>query len=313
MTALIAEHRALADAIDGSQSEWACYRFAKKLREHKPLLDACLDRVADSLRAELSELGTDVAIDGSDLAAYANGQRFVRKGGPERERFSDADASWVTGARSAPGRRWVLRPQAPRRRVRPHWPPTRVGGPYRPHRRASPRPFATRRLEGARVRARHRRDGQGLRLRPVHDACAERNVLPIIARRRFVTEQPVEPPACEHGVWTFAGADFKRKATKWRCPTGECQPASKWVKADRRNPLVPRSSKRFGDLYRRRAAVECEFWALEERVQPIAASHPWHRASRATCRLDHACPPQLGARPSASRTARGLEPAVFPR
>ncbi len=31
---------------------------------------------------------------------------------------------------------------------------------------------------------------------------------------------------CRHGVWTFAGADFKRRATKWRCPTGECQPAS---------------------------------------------------------------------------------------
>jgi hypothetical protein len=31
-----------------------------------------------------------------------------------------------------------------------------------------------------------------------------------------------KPPTCEHGEWTFAGADFKRKATKWRCPTGEC-------------------------------------------------------------------------------------------
>jgi hypothetical protein len=28
-------------------------------------------------------------------------------------------------------------------------------------------------------------------------------------------------PACEHGRWTFAGADFKRGATKWRCPTLE--------------------------------------------------------------------------------------------
>jgi hypothetical protein len=36
----------------------------------------------------------------SDLPAYANGQRFVSKDGPERERFSDPDASW--GHRSAP-------------------------------------------------------------------------------------------------------------------------------------------------------------------------------------------------------------------
>jgi hypothetical protein len=44
-------------------------------------------------------MGTDVAIDGSDLPAYANGQRYVSKGGRERERFSDPDASW--GHRSA--------------------------------------------------------------------------------------------------------------------------------------------------------------------------------------------------------------------
>jgi len=41
--ALIREHVALSDALGGMPSEWACYRFAKKLREHKPLLDACLD------------------------------------------------------------------------------------------------------------------------------------------------------------------------------------------------------------------------------------------------------------------------------
>src|SRR5205085_3763340 len=31
---------------------------------------------------------------GSDLSAYANGQRYVSKGGKLRERFSDPDASW---------------------------------------------------------------------------------------------------------------------------------------------------------------------------------------------------------------------------
>jgi hypothetical protein len=44
-------------------------------------------------------MGRDLAIDASDLPAYANGQRFVSKGGRERERFSDPDASW--GHRSA--------------------------------------------------------------------------------------------------------------------------------------------------------------------------------------------------------------------
>jgi hypothetical protein len=37
-------------------------------------------------------VGRDVAIDGSDLPAYANGQRFLSKNGPEREKFSDPDA-----------------------------------------------------------------------------------------------------------------------------------------------------------------------------------------------------------------------------
>ena len=44
-------------------------------------------------------MGEHVALDGSDLPAYANGQRYVSKGGPERERYSDPDASW--GHRSA--------------------------------------------------------------------------------------------------------------------------------------------------------------------------------------------------------------------
>src|SRR5205823_5575567 len=80
-------------------SVYACYRFAAKLREHKPLLDACLARIVARLSAELPEYGQDVAIDASDLPAFGNGHRFVRKGGPERERYSDPDASW--GHRSA--------------------------------------------------------------------------------------------------------------------------------------------------------------------------------------------------------------------
>jgi hypothetical protein len=44
-------------------------------------------------------MGRDVAIDGSDLPAYANGQRYLSKNGPERKTYSDPDASW--GHRSA--------------------------------------------------------------------------------------------------------------------------------------------------------------------------------------------------------------------
>ena len=51
------------------------------------------------LSAELPEYGRNIAIDASDMPAYANGQRYVSKNGPERERYSDPDASW--GHRSA--------------------------------------------------------------------------------------------------------------------------------------------------------------------------------------------------------------------
>jgi len=100
--ALVREHAALREAIGGSgepPSHWACYRFATKLRTYSDLLDACIARVLDRLHRENPEMGRDLAIDGSDLPAYANGQRFVSKGGRERERFSDPDASW--GHRSA--------------------------------------------------------------------------------------------------------------------------------------------------------------------------------------------------------------------
>lgn len=64
-------------------------------------LDACIASVLASLRRQMPEMGGDVSIDASDLPAYANGQRYVSKGGPGRalEEYSDADASW--GHRSA--------------------------------------------------------------------------------------------------------------------------------------------------------------------------------------------------------------------
>jgi Transposase DDE domain len=79
------------------------------------------------------------------------------------------------------------------------------------------------------------------------------------------------PPECDHGVWTFAGADRKRGATKWRCPTGECKPASTWVVASHLHPLIPRETKRWKAGYRKRAAVEREFGRLKTswRLKPL--------------------------------------------
>jgi hypothetical protein len=102
--ALVSEHAALRTALgcpDAASvpSVHACYRFTRKLRAFKPLLDACLDRVTAVLHKQIPELGATVAIDASDLPAYGNGQRYVYKGGPERKAYADPDASW--GHRSA--------------------------------------------------------------------------------------------------------------------------------------------------------------------------------------------------------------------
>lgn len=266
---LVAEHAALQAALgceNGCPSEWACYRFAGKLRAHKPLLDSCIAAVLGGLREASPGMGESVAIDGSDLPAYANGQRLVSKGGAERERFSDPDASW--GHRSAVS--------------------TRKGGGYYGYKvhaavdtltglpmawqvetaRDAETNFALGLIDTVR--------GRGFELRvaimdkgydngPIHDGCNQRGVCPVTPLRQTpaVKRGDHEPRACEHGEWAFAGADYERQATKWRCPTGQCRPRSTWVKADRLHPLIPRHTARSKALYASRGAVEREFGRLK--------------------------------------------------
>jgi hypothetical protein len=263
---LIDEHQALAEAIGGTPSEWACYRFTVKLREHSTALAACLDRIAASLTDELPDYGRDLAIDASDLPAYANGQRFLRKGGPARERFSDEDASW--GHRSAVSTRrgggfYGYKIQAAVC-ARTELPVAWQIATARDHEASYALPL----LDSALARGIQPETcvmEKGYDTGPIHDGCEARGIRPIIPLKETTGVKRGEhrPPSCEHGVWTFAGADFKRKATKWRCPSGECSPASVWIKADRLHPLIPRETKRWGDLYRGRGAVERTFGRLK--------------------------------------------------
>ncbi len=266
--ALVREHTALRRAITdgGVPSVYACYRFAAKLRAYKPLLDACLDRVTTALHERHPDMGGDVAIDGSDVPAYANGQRYLSKNGPERERYSDPDASW--GHRSAVS--------------------ARKGGGfygYKVHAavctltglplawtvetaRDAEANVALPLIDAARERGFKVKTAimdKGYDNGPIHDGCMDRNVCPVTALRKTerVKRGEHKPPTCEHGDWTFAGADYGRRRTKWRCPTGECAPASVWVKADRLHPLIPRETERSRKLYRSRGAVEREFGRLK--------------------------------------------------
>ena len=99
--ALVHEHEALQRALGAVPSVYAAYRFAGKLRAHTDLLEGCIGRVLRRLRTTNPGMGENIAIDASDLPAYANGQRYVSNGGRERElsEYSDPDASW--GHRSA--------------------------------------------------------------------------------------------------------------------------------------------------------------------------------------------------------------------
>jgi DDE family transposase len=264
--ALVAEHDGLQAVLGCRPSVYACYRFAAKLREHKGMLDACLSRVVAGLKAKLPSYGQDVAIDASDMPAYANGQRYVSKNGPERERFSDPDASW--GHRSAIS--------------------TRKGGGFYGYRlhaavctktglpvswtvetaKANESMFAAPLIDAARARGLSVKTAamdKGYDIERIYSECGERASLPLIPLRRTpaVVRGDHLPPKCKHGTWTFAGSDYKRGAAKWRCPTGECKPASTWIKADRLHTLVPRETKRWKASYRKRAAVEREFGRLK--------------------------------------------------
>jgi hypothetical protein len=231
VAALIAEHPALRDVLGGAPSCWACYRFTAKLRENQPALADCLDRVMTTLQAETLEIGTDIAIDASDLPAFANGQRYVSQGGRERERFSDPDASW--GHRSAVS--------------------TRKGGGFYGYKinlavcTRTGLPLAWR-VETARrheskcvvplLDALHARGfrpetcamDKGYDAERVHAECETRGCHPVIPLKASGRETQL----------AFLHPDGSRVA-----------------------PTIPRHTQRFRDLYRGRAGVEREFGRLK--------------------------------------------------
>ena len=264
--ALIAEHTGLQEALGGCPSVYACYRFTAKLRKHRPLLDACIERVTASLRTQLPGYGRDIAIDASDLPAYANGQRYLSKHGPERERFSDPDASW--GHRSAVSTRkgggfygYKLHAAVCAQTDIPVAWTVRTA---RTHESSVVSDLLTA-LKARGFAPETAALDKGYDVKPVYEACEQSGCQPIIPLRKTpaVKQGKHLPPTCGHGTWTFAGADFQRKRTKWRCPTGGCSPKSLWRKASRLHLLIPRETPKWRSLYRARAAVEREFGRLK--------------------------------------------------
>jgi IS5 family transposase len=264
---LVADHDGLRQVLGGiAPSVYACYRFAAKLREHGDALDICLDSALTALRTDLPEMGKDVAIDGSDLPAYGNGMRYLYKDGPERKSYADPDATW--GHRSAISTRkgggfygFKIHAAVCTRTGLPlAW--TVQTASESEHTQVPillddliSKGFATETVAM----------DKGYDGRNMYEACEDRGMRPIIPLKQTlnVFRGEHKPPTCDHGVWTFAGSDAKRGAAKYRCPTGECQPASVWIKADRLHTLVPRETPRWKSLYKGRTSVEREFGHLK--------------------------------------------------
>jgi IS5 family transposase len=269
IVSLVNEHEALSKVIspDGNiPSVSSCYRFSKKLIEYDYLLEKYTKNVLASLQNKNPEFGKNIAVDASDLPAYANGHRLIRRGGPEREKFSDPDASW--------GRRSAIS--------------TRKSGWYYGYKihaavdTATGLPLAwevhtatTAEMKVALdlIDTVRNRDlsidtcimDKGYDGKWIYEGCEERDIHPVIPliNSYGVKRGDHKPPCCEHGEWEFAGSDNKRKASKWRCPTGECATKSTWIKASRLHTLIPRTTERWTKLYRSRTAIEREFGRLK--------------------------------------------------
>jgi hypothetical protein len=230
VAALVKEHPGLQDALEGCPSVWAMYRFATKLRANRPALAACLDAFAASLRAQHPDFGRDVAIDASDLPAFANGQRYVSKGGPERERFSDPDASW--GHRSAVS--------------------TRKGGGYYGYKIHAAVCAKTGLPLAWQIETARRQESNFVA--PLLDAIHARGFQPetVAADKGYDNTRVyagIEERGCEP-VIPLRGAKGKQTVM----PIGI---------GGRLFPRIPRHSQRFKDLYRGRASVERCFGDLK--------------------------------------------------
>lgn len=291
---LVAEHPGLQGVLGCTPSQWACYRFARQLRDRDGwALAQCLNDVIDSLSEQHPEMGRDVAIDASDLPAYANGHR-LNHDGTERS-FSDPEAHW--GHRSAVSTRgkgsfygykihaavdvatdlplaWTIRPA--------NTSEYHIAMPLINRTVARGFKISTAIMD------------KGYDSHEIHQRCMNQGIAPIIPLKETqdVKKGAAEPPSCVHGEWTFAGADYKRQATKWRCPTGECQPASVWIKADHLHSLIPRETLRFKVLYKRRGAVERSFGRLKNdcalaplRVRKIERARRPHVLAKLSCAL----------------------------
>ena len=206
---LVKDHAALREALGASPSIDAAYRFTAKLRKHNATLASCMEIMLAALHDIKPEMGQTVAIDGSDLPAYANGQKYVSRGGALRKKFSDPDASW--GHRSSIS--------------------TRSGGGYYGYKvhalvctvtglpiawqvetaKDSELPMVPVLLDAADARGFKPSIAvldRGYDTNDMYEMVEGRGIRPVIplCRTPAVKAGKHKPPECDHGEWVFAGS-----------------------------------------------------------------------------------------------------------
>lgn len=271
--ALVRDHDGLREVLDCIHDEdmpsiHAMYRFTKKMLAHESGLEACVQGVLVRHHEKHPDMGRNLAIDGSDLPAYANGMRKVSKNGRERrlDEYSDSDAEW--GHRSAISTRghggfygFKLHQAVCTETDLPlFWDVTPASTP-------DEKSMVAPLIDGAKslgfAAETCAMDGN-YDAKHIYETCEERDCRPIVPLSKATTDTGRhKPPECEHGAWEFRGAEYDRKTTKWACPTGECNSKVKRIQHSRLHTLIPRGTGRWWDLYRRRPAIERSFGRLK--------------------------------------------------
>lgn len=246
----------------------AHYRFMKKLRASNAL-EETLQTLVARIATSVPDFGKHVAVDATDIEAYSRptkkpksdpdaavGVRRAKLNTEKPEFFFGYTLSLMVDANHQVPIAWSLAPA--------NVSDMKTCLPL----------FETARGRFTWFRPTHAILDKGYDDSKIHEALETTyGIHPIIPLRQFSRESGSDldeqgVPVCPfgHGRFSFRGADYRNRRTKWRC--APCR-VTMWLKLKdnyRKHSLVPRHTRLWGKLYARRSAVEREFSLLKEQV-----------------------------------------------
>jgi hypothetical protein len=229
-------------------SLWAMYRFDRLLTHYETDLIETARAIQTSIKASRPEYGQAMAVDSTDIPAWANGR-------VAEEKRADADATW--GRRSGNS--------------------TRASGSiygYKAHVVACsntelPLIWNTAPADegdsphGIELFDRVINEGYlpaALTADTIYDSktlyerCGEQSVACFTPLKQ--SKQQDFPFVCFHGGWIRVGSCRAKMAVKYACPKRKCKRKYRWFKADRQHPFYKRDGYRWRKHYARRTSIE---------------------------------------------------------